>query len=228
MNKDCTLEDYLNLYATAVSVFDLDSVVLALNKEYKAYLTKTTGNPIKVCSYKSSFGSIPYDLAMFKFYEQAPLFWMIPLETPDHSIQGFIIRDFNSKLYRTVVFTRYPLFFGMHNFKDFEYNDTVILVEGTRDCLYMQSFMYPYTLSLNTAKVFKEQQFIISCITKDVVYLPDMDDAGRKQVPDVVEGFKDYGVMCHSFTYSLKDLGEYFYTSNFFISQLRSQVKKYI
>lgn len=55
MDKDCSLQDYINLFDTGVSVADLAPDKLLTNKEYIAFKTKAIGAPIKLVSYKKSF-----------------------------------------------------------------------------------------------------------------------------------------------------------------------------
>ena len=176
--EDCNLADYIRLYNSGVSIFDLKKEKLLTNKEYVAYISKDYANPIKLVSYKQSFSIIPYDPAMFHFYKNHDLFWMIPLETIEGLIIGFIFRSFFDKAYRTISFSEFSIPYGLGNFGNFNINDPIILIEGTRDCIFSQKIIYPYSLSINMAKISLDLIAILTKFSNKFIYIPDTDPTG--------------------------------------------------
>lgn len=213
MDRDCTLKDYHRLYQSAYSVFNLDESKLG-NKEFTAYKSKTEGNPVSLCSYKNSFKVIPYDLMMFEFYKQHKLFWMIPLEIPTGEIIGYIIRSYFDKVYRTIMFSNYSMFYGLHMFQQFKYGQPIVLTEGSRDTMYMQKYIYLYTLALNTSKIYKDHLNILLKLTNRFIILTDMDKPGRDQAKENQKLLLMNKASSYIPDYLLKDVGEYFYTSD--------------
>lgn len=224
MDKECSLNDYLRLYNSGVSVFDLKKEKLLTNKEYVAYLTKNYANPVKLVSYVKSFKIIPYDPPIFYFYEKHKLFWMIPLETIKGEIVGFILRGFIEKAYRTIVFSEFSLPYGLGKFANFTSNTPVVLTEGTRDCMFVQSAIYPYSLSINMAKISLDLVEILSKFTKNFIYVGDTDPTGINTSKSNCDLLRSKG--CYVLIPKLlhvKDLGDLF-TSSESIKLLNSKI----
>jgi hypothetical protein len=224
--RDCTLQDYLKLYNSAIPLSKLDSGKLGANKEFIAYSSKERGFPVALCSYTSSFDLIPYDPAMFKFYENYKLFWLIPLEIPTGEIVGFIIRAFKDKTYRTVTFSEYSIFYGLRNFEDFALDSPVILTEGTRDAMFLQKYVHPFSLSVNMGQLSVDMLEIITKLSYNFLILMDSDEAGLRNTEAVIQKFQnDYRCRALTFKYFLKDVGDYFYADQFTRDQFIRQCK---
>lgn len=224
----CCLSDYITLYNSGISVFDLNQEKLKDNKEYIAYRTKTKGNPIKLVSYKKSFKLIPYDVGIFSFYNASNLFWAIPLELMDNSIRGFILRSFKDKLYRTINFTDFSLPYG---FPDFDNSfdpikNTIVLTEGTRDAMFIKSHITPYCLSINMARLGVDLINILDKFANRFLIITDMDAPGRANAKANMDSLLKEGKIVHTPTYELKDVGDYFYATTFqqfnFINKVKS------
>ena len=227
LKLDCTLKDYIKLYESAVDINSLNTNIKS-NKEYIAYITKQKGNPVKLCSYKNSFKLIPYDTSMFEFYKNNPLFWLIPLELPDFTIKGFIVRSFTQKVYRTIVFSDVSLPYGFYLFSDFKLGDPIFITEGTRDCMFLNT-IYPYALSSNMGQISNDIITILKCLTDKVILVPDMDEKGLALFKINKNSLTKEGLLVYTLKYSLKDLGDYFYTNknnhNLLVTQVQNILK---
>lgn len=201
------LEAYINLYNKIPKITELNPVKMESNKEYR-HLMLSKGLPSGICHVEKYLDEIPMDKDLYSFYGQAQVFWMIPLETINGQIYGFIYRSYTGKLIRTISFSEISVLYGFQDFKDFVFNKPIIIVEGWRDALFIKQF-YKYCLALNTSTLNSGTLELISRLTNKVVIILDNDTTGRIQSKRNKDLLESKGVYTTVVTPDLKDLGEY-------------------
>lgn len=217
------IQSWINLYNACISINDLKP---QMSKDFVAFKTKQ-GNPIRLGQVSECLNLIPQQVSYYKFFQNNKLFWIIPVELPDCTIVGFILKSYSKKEYRTVSFSKYNPFFGLYDFNDFTKNKLVVLTEGSKDCLYIKQH-YKYTLALNTSKVTNKLISIIKYLTRYVLLIYDNDDTGYFQQQVNVNMFKSIGVIPFTLKYQLKDPGEYFLASSLQKQQFNNELDKII
>lgn len=221
--KEITISNWMKLYDSCTSIHSLKKLN---SKDYLAFKSKT-GNEVRIGQSNKLISKIPRVLSYYKFFAECNMFWMIPLELPSQEIVGFILKSFSSKEYRTVIFSKIPVFFGLYGFKDFVRNNLVILTEGSKDCMYVKT-LYPYSLSLNTSKLTSSMLQIIKYLTNKVLLLYDNDATGILQTKYNTQQLSDLNIRVFKINYQLKDPGEYF-TASFIQQQLfNNEINKVI
>lgn len=223
-NTKAKIEDYLNFYNKLIPISKLKK---QNTKDFLAFSSKEN-NPVMFGSVSNHVKYIPYDPDYFKFFQYNEFFWMIPLELPDSQIIGFIFKGLYAKEYRTKVFSKIPVFYGMNKFNEFKKNDLIILVEGSKDCLYIQNSIYPHTLAVNTSKLTTANMQVIRYLTNKVLLVYDNDTTGVFQSKNNKEVLQKIGVTVFSTKYELKDPGDYWFASQIKKDQFRDSLNKVI
>lgn len=219
------LDSYMRLYENLLPITKMKSLN---TKDFLSFKSKTTGNPVKLGDSKEHVRFIPYDVPYFKFFQTNKMFWMIPLEIPDGTIVGFIFKGFFGKEYRTKIFSDVSVLFGLSTFSDFVKNNLVIIVEGSKDCLYIQNNIYKHCLAVNTSKLTSATFEIIRYLTNKVLLIYDNDKTGNFQLDVNKQQFKNEGFAVFDVKYSLKDPGEYFFASEVQKSSFKYEIDKIV
>lgn len=144
------------------------------------------------------------------------------LQTPYLVFRSLLTKDFMTITQPYTSLKNIP--FGLSNFygrlngvTDFKYGMPIVLVEGLKDCLAMQS-IYPFAIAMQTNRLNKGLRMVLKQITNNLVMLYDNDDAGRKGAfydsKDLASDFKC--VRLRHYVYDsrkhkvFKDIGELF------------------
>jgi len=204
-----SLEDYTRLYKLSMPIDKLKDLG---TKDYQAFKEKQ-GLPVALCDSKKFIGDLPYDPKYFPFYKLYRLFWIIPIEVPSGKVCGYLFKAYKTREYRSIFFSKLSPLFGFYMFKDYRLKLPIVLVEGAKDCIYAQRYIYPFTLALNTARLSSNAIFLIKYFTNKIITAFDMDKTGLEQREVHIDRFRKEKVMPIDFRYSLKDLGEYFQAS---------------
>lgn len=126
-----------------------------------------TGNDRKIKAFQS-------------FFKYNPYCWIIPQKTIDNKIFGFILKSYHQRQYRNLINSQcISSFFGWYNFKNYQKNMPILLVEGVKDCLIIQKHIYPYCLAILTANMSENEYIILKNITNKIILAYDNDDAGN-------------------------------------------------
>ena len=107
-----------------------------------------------------------------------------------------------------------PFMFGFHDFEGFQYGMPIVLVEGEKDAIAMQT-IYPYTLAMGRNTLGSSIKYL-KYLTDKFVIIPDNDEAGLK-------GYKKdmdrYGLILKRISISnpkLKDVADVYTGGNWF------------
>lgn len=204
------IQEFIDLYKKS---FPIEKLKNKETDEYKLFSLKQ-GRPVRVVSTKAHLDYLPLVEGYFSFFREHKAFYIVPCETIEGRIYGFVLRGVQSKGYRIVIEDCLPqLTFGWETFKDFKKGDPIVVTEGAKDALYVKRF-YPFTLTTLTSTVSKEIQILLSCLTNKLIVAFDNDylkekNSGqnsskrlRRSLCDLgvsslnlvpVEGFKDFG-----------------------------------
>lgn len=213
---DILLENFKTLYNESDSIFEYDK---RDNDTDKLLRLKTTGHPVHLVDQKEHIETIvqiPEYLRNYycPFFEENKYFWLIPIETVNLTIVGFILRAY---LNRGKKETKYRILynksnispmFGFYDFKDYEADSPIILTEGMKDSLYVKT-VYPYTLSVNTSGLTVTNLEIIKCLTNKIIIIYDNDDTGRRNSKTESERLSREGISNKVIVPWHKDAGEY-------------------
>ncbi len=170
------LTDFIDLYKAAPKI---DQLKRLDNQEYRAFKTKS-GLPVALVSTEKHLAHIPHYEAYYPFFNETGIFWMVPSDSPNGEIAGFIMRGLNSKTYRSYFNQDIPQYvFGFHAWNDFKPNTTIVVTEGVKKCLYLQQF-YPFVLTTLTANISDNFLPFLSTLTNKLLIALDSDHSGRR------------------------------------------------
>lgn len=190
------LSDFVKLYKKSIPIHNL---VNEDNENFKCFSMKN-GLPVGMVFVKDCI-ELLYPLKRFyKYFEENPCFWMIPLATPSKKIIGFVIRGYNRKEYRTIFdYSEENLspLFGWEDFNDFKADTPVIICEGVKDAIWLKQY-YKYTLALNGSEITSSNLEIFKNIFNKVILCYDNDDnlVGEKSANKDKDTFSGMGVIC--------------------------------
>ena len=85
-----------------------------------------------------------------------------------------------------------PFMFGFHNFKGFQYGMPIVLVEGEKDAIAMQT-IYPYTLAMGRNTLGNSIKYL-KYLTDKFIIIPDNDEAGLQGYEKIKKDMDRYGL----------------------------------
>lgn len=176
------------------------------SEEYAAFSSKKDGLPVKVACYRRYLEKIPtFGSAQNSKQEEileilmhsGPLY-MIPLETPSGAIAGFQYRPIRHKSgYAKYISVgnpkRFPLAYGWYGFRTFQRGDTIVISEGIKDSLYIQT-EHPYVLAVGSTKVPYELFVALARLGKRILVAYDNDKAGNDGANALISALAKYKV----------------------------------
>jgi DNA primase len=180
----------------------LPDIKYSLNSEYNKALKNVE---YKVFDIQKSFKDLDNlnnkDLKDFAF-KNTQVF-IIPLRDMFDEIIGFILRSVEGKAFHTYAVNRkYPMIFGLNDFKDFKINEPILLTEGIKDAMVLKQY-YKYSLAYLTSQPSDKFMEYLENITNRIIFFPDNDNAGKKLK------FNDFRKYTKYYVPYGKDLGEY-------------------
>ena len=173
------LKDFIKLYKNSIPISGL---VPEENENFKCFQLKT-GLPVSMVIVKDTI-KYQYPIKTFwKYFEENPCFWMIPLATPSKKIIGFVLRGYDQKEYRTVFNYKdsVPPIFGWEDFSDFSYDKPVVICEGVKDAIWLKQY-YKYCLALNGSEITTSNLEIFKNVISKIVLCYDNDKDKEKNV----------------------------------------------
>lgn len=210
---------------------------LSINFENDFYgdcLTIKSGNQVKFFDISKNFKLLEKidnledeeDKKLIYFLNKYQEVYVIPLETPDKAIYGFVLKSVNTKnFYNYRIKKNFPLVFGLADFENYEFNKLILLCEGIKDVQTLK-LVYPYSLAYLTAQPSRDLWNYLCKITNKIVFIPDNDDAGK----DLLE-YKKFKIFDKYYCQSgKKDFGEYWENSDYlkrqkFIDEIKTILK---
>lgn len=136
--------------------------------------------------------------------------YFVPLELPDLSIFGFILKSKNSKnFFNFKLNVNYPMIFGLNDFNDYKYDKPIFLVEGIKEAMFVKLF-YKYCIAYLTSQPSKKLWEYLIRISNKIIFLPDNDDVGKSlKYMNKFKAYNKYYPSC-----AKKDWGEYWEINN--------------
>lgn len=171
--------------------------------------SRKPGLPVKVGSTKRHLLKIPYDEKYFMFFQENPVWFMLPVALPGGKIIGFLLRPFHHKAgpkYILISATHKQLVFGLENFSDYTKDSPIILVEGSKDQIVVGS-CYPFTLALLGTRISPPLLDLIATMTDKVVLALDNDEQGYKATGKLSKAIENRGIKVKIITPVEKDWG---------------------
>lgn len=196
------LDAFARLYIAAPKISQLKPLG---SEEYRVFSRKK-GLPVALVSVKKYLDLIPHYESFYSFWKENDIFWLIPCDLPDGSVNAFVLRAFAKKGYRAYVQPgmAQPCF-GWFGFKDFKKNEPIVLCEGSKDQIALAQF-YPRTLGLLTDSVSSEMMEVFTITNKFVIAL-DKDKAGDDQRKWMTRDFSKAGAQSQCILPPVKDWG---------------------
>lgn len=199
------LEEFIKLYMKSVPVSKLGTMD---DINYKTFILKK-GLPVTLVQTSKCVRELYPLKSFYGFFEKHPYFWMIPIANPSLRLNGFIIRGFAEKEYRTIFdYGNLPPMFGFEDFKDFKLDKPLIICEGVKDSIYLKT-LYPYVLALNTSNITSANLEILSLITNKIIIAYDNDKTGISCSKVDRETLLSKGIMCETVVPRHKDCAEF-------------------
>lgn len=162
--------------------------------------------PIKVINFKGFSTFVPPDNDVKHirrlFSNETRYLYMIPTVTPSGRIVQMAFRlvdgepnDFKPKVTKVKSHSsdiNIPTMFGFHNFNGFEYGMPIVLVEGEKDAIAMQT-IYPYTLAMGRNTLGNSIKYL-KYLTDKFIIIPDNDGAGLNGYEKIKKDMDRYGL----------------------------------
>lgn len=184
---------------------------------------------IKVINFKGfdTFVSPDDDVKHIRrlFSNETRYLYMIPTVTPSGRIVQMAFRlvdgepnDFKPKVTKVKSHSsdiNIPTMFGFHNFKGFQYGMPIVLVEGEKDAIALQT-IYPYTLAMGRNTLGSNIKYL-KCLTDKFIIIPDNDEAGLKGYEKIKKDMDRYGLKLKCISINnpnLKDVADVYTNGN--------------
>jgi hypothetical protein len=217
------LEEFDELMKVAPRVSQMKA---SINPEYLAFKRKI-GEEVRLVSTREHLNILPRISHLYTFYQQNNVSWLIPCATPFGTIFGYVMRSYTGKQYR--VFTEKgaaQLLFGFEAFDErFRYGVPIVLVEGCKDSIFVQT-IYPFCLAMLSSDLTKATLEWLTRVTNKFIIALDRDESGERHRKSLrkelsVRKCQVSDIVPHS---SVKDFGEYFKNLGYFTRVFRQQL----
>jgi len=183
------LDQFIDLYQAVPKINNLKP---QQGEEYLVFKQKH-GLPVGLGSAEHYLSLLPRYESFYTFFQENPIFWMIPCDTYRGNIYGFILRGYSKKEYRIFFHRDSPqLVFGFQTFEDFKADSPIILTEGPKDAIMLQQ-VYPYVLSVQTAGVSDMLKGMLGLLTTKIIIGFDSDVEGKKRSKFLERDLTDMG-----------------------------------
>lgn len=100
-----------------------------------------------------------------------------------------------------------PVMFGFHNFNGFQPGMPIVLVEGEKDAIALQT-IYPYVLAMGKNTLGSNIKYL-KYLTNKFIIIPDNDEAGLKGYERIKEEMNRYGLKLRSIFIDNPDLKDF-------------------
>jgi 5S rRNA maturation endonuclease (ribonuclease M5) len=216
------LEEFIPLMENAPKVSQMRA---SSNPEYLAFIRKI-GEEVRLVSADEHLTILPRISHLYTFYQQNKVSWLIPCATPLGSVYGYIIRSYTGKQYR--VFTEKgaaQLLFGFEGFDErFRYGVPVVLVEGCKDAMFVQT-VYPFCLAILSSDLTKATLEWLTRVTNRFIVALDRDESGEKHRKSLRKELTERKCQVSNLIphQSCKDWGDYFKNVGYFTRVFRQQ-----
>lgn len=213
------INDYIRLYNSG---FTLDKIKPLKNQTYAIFSRNKT--KARIVNRKEVYKDPMAFQKIKHFVNDNEYFYMIPIETVNETIVGFIIRGVLTKGYVTIsrVFNnpahQIRLMYGFNkSFKKYDEGKKcypIIVCEGCKDCIALKK-IYPYVLANNTSSMGLNAN-ILRNISDRFLLAYDNDSAGEdgmKRDKEVLRGMGAY-VDSLKLPEGVKDCADYLYTEH--------------
>lgn len=121
-----------------------------------------------------------------------------------------------------------PVMFGFHNFNGFQQEMPIVLVEGEKDAIILQT-IYPYVLAMGRNTLGQNIKYL-KYLTNKFVIIPDNDEAGLKGYERIKEEMSKYVLKLKHISISnlnLKDVADVYTNGNWkSLEEYMSKLKK--
>lgn len=200
--------------------------------------------PVKLVNLKRFDKYVTYDNKFIRklFTLNTTFLYMIPTVSPNGNIvqMSFRIGDGETGEGKPKVMKvkapfgngiNIPFMFGFHNFKSFQYGMPIILVEGEKDAIALQT-IYPYTLAMGRNTLGNNIKYL-KYLTNDFIIIPDNDEAGLGGYEKIKRDMDKYGLKLHPIfipkNSGFKDVADMYFTGETknSVHKLNNVKKKY-
>ena len=219
------LQTYIDLY----NEIEYDVVEADFYKiDQNVQIFRQSSIPIKAFDSEIFDSLVSYDNRFIRnlFTLGTNFIYMIPSVTPNGTITQIAFRIGNGETSKTkpkvkkvkVQFRdniNVPVMFGFHNFKGFQKGMPIVLVEGEKDAIAMQT-IYPYTLAMGRNTLGSNIKYL-KYLTDKFIIIPDNDEAGLKGYERIKEVMDRYGLKLKRISINnpkLKDVADVYTNGN--------------
>ena len=170
------VSEFIKFYHKIPKITDMKK---SKDKNQKIFELKH-GLPVGLASTKKHLLDLPREEDWYSYFNENKIFWVIPCDSIDGSIMGFVLRSYKDKEYSLVKNQDAPqLMYGFGQFSDFKQDEIIILVEGAKDAIYLSQF-HPYVLAVLSNGVSARGFAFLRAITDKFIIAFDNDEAGSK------------------------------------------------
>ena len=165
------------------------------------------GLPVKYISTKDIF-SLPVDdqlIGAEGFYRKHKGFYLIPNDYQGKII-SFVVRGLSHDYHDIFGVSNTRPLFGWYTFVSYKKGYPIIVTEGVKDCIVLQS-CYPFTLALLTAGITSFTVQVLKSMTNKVILAYDKDKTGSNSTTEDIKLLQKNNFQVQTITPDLKDFG---------------------
>lgn len=240
---NCSIEKfkpYLNLYKGIKHTVANTEWEGEIDQNVKIFSNSNV--PIKVITLKmfDRFVSQEADSNNIRqlFTDGTEFLYLIPTVSPNGKIVqiAFRIGNGNTNKYKPKVKKakgdfeeiNIPMMFGFHNFQNFKQGMPIVLVEGEKDAIALQT-IYPFALAMGRNTLGSNIKYL-KYLTNKFVIIPDNDErAGEEGFERIKQDMEKYGLKLNKIVISnpkLKDVADIYTKSPKLWKQLKGYMEK--
>lgn len=197
MEKDFELERLKNLFNHG---FPLATLKTTEDAYQRAFSLSSMAPPVLI-SVEKHLAYLPYIDSLTSFFQQNPLFWMLPFTTSDPTqVFGFYFRSVSQKEFRVYTPKKsLQSVLGWTTFQNYTFGTPIVLTEGVKELAVLeQGFSFPVLacLSLSISQGFL---YFLSKHTRTLILAFDNDDAGKSAIRRITRQAGKVGIQCDGF-----------------------------
>lgn len=227
-DKDDLYSEYLSCWSNGklLTKLKFNNASESVIETFEVFKLKQ-GLPVKYVSTKDIM-SLPVDdqlIGTDGFYRRQKGFYLIPNDFMGKII-SFVIRGLTHDYYDVPCMSNMRPMFGWSTFENFKKNDTIIVTEGTKDCIILQKY-YPYTLALLTAGITLSNINILKSMTNKIILAYDRDSTGLKETSGDIKKLQSAGIQVQLLKSHNKDFGADYNSSEYLEKEIEKKLHNF-
>ena len=167
-----------------------------------------------LCSTKRHFDFLPHCEGYFDFFNKNSLFWLIPCDTLEGLVYGFVLRSYRGKSYMLFSEGEIAPVYGFHDFGGYRRGYPIVLCEGIKDREVLAQ-SYRYCLAVLTSRVPNTFLPVLRALSSKAVIAFDADETGERMSSKACKRLSSEYISTKVIRPKLHDFGSYISNRNY-------------